>query len=373
MDLPNGSSEAAFLTGGRNSGCGMIPILEYLKDRQTIVDKSGSNGLFLASHDTTMKAMMYKTTESVPEICNNAIFWQIYISLEDSLDWFHVAGHNGTIRRLCYAYADSTGVGDIPIRSCSHLNSELGQRLQTMFQVFRTASPKFLKFVFSREEAENKDAVEHEQKENFVMPKVSDEELGTLFDGSGRGDRHNYGSKLKLMRQRAKQIAEETMSDADTSVEQLSKNLRSIIGQKAAEMNLLFSLVTRNSQAIAAYYEDVFEAHSGYVELSNRDIEEAAVAVRRSREIFLSFMDAHQFEETFIKQKSKIPKTFFMKRNLHLTQKTQAMIFAIRYIKGRKSEAKSLKQSLKKNCTDIGAVSMKYFVTPLPPPCFLIM
>ena len=86
VDLPNGSSEAAFLTGSRNSGCGMIPVLEYLKDRQTIVDKSGGNGLFLASHDSTMKAMMYKTTESVPEISNNAIFWQIYLNLEDSLD-----------------------------------------------------------------------------------------------------------------------------------------------------------------------------------------------------------------------------------------------------------------------------------------------
>ena len=44
-----------------------------MKDRQTILDKSGSNGLFLASHDATVKAMVYKTTESVSEIRNNAV------------------------------------------------------------------------------------------------------------------------------------------------------------------------------------------------------------------------------------------------------------------------------------------------------------
>ena len=86
LDLPNGSSEAVFGTAARNSGCGMVPILEYLKDRQTILDKTGSNGLFLASHDATVKAMVYKTTESVPEIRNNAVFWQIYVNLEDSMD-----------------------------------------------------------------------------------------------------------------------------------------------------------------------------------------------------------------------------------------------------------------------------------------------
>ena len=86
----------------------MVPILEYLKDRQTILGKSGSNGLFLASHDATVKAMVYKTTESVPEIRNNAVFWQIYVNLEDSMDCFKTAGNNVTIRRLCYAYADTS-------------------------------------------------------------------------------------------------------------------------------------------------------------------------------------------------------------------------------------------------------------------------
>ena len=220
-----------------------------------------------------------------------------------------------------------------------------------MFKTFRGAYPNILKYVFNREAAKQRQVAEEEEKVIFVMPVMTDEEVGTTFDGSGRGDQHNYGAKLKLLRQVARDIADDTISDAETSVDQLAKNLRSIIGQKAAEMNLLYSLVTRDSQEIKTYYEDIFEHHSGYEEICTRDIEEAAVLVRRSRQIFLAFMAAHEFEETFTKMRAKIPKTFFMRSNIHLPKKTQAMIFTIRYIKGRKSQAKSVKQSLKKNCT----------------------
>ena len=137
LDLPNGSPEAVFGTAARYSGCGMVPILEYVKDKQTILDKTGSNGLFLASHDATVKAMVYKTTECVPEILNNAVFWQIYVNLEDSMDWFKTAGNNGTIRRLCYVYADTSGLSDIPVRNCSVLNRVLNQRLLAMVRIFR--------------------------------------------------------------------------------------------------------------------------------------------------------------------------------------------------------------------------------------------
>ena len=220
-----------------------------------------------------------------------------------------------------------------------------------MFRTFRGASPNILKFVFNREAAEQRRVAEEEEKVQFVMPVMSDDQVRTTFDGRGRGDNHNYGTKLKLLLQFARDIADDTISDADTSVDQLAKNLRSIIGQKAAEMNLLYSLVTRDSQEIKTYYEDIFEHHMGYEELCTRDIEEAGELVRRSRQIFLAFMAANQFEETFTKYRSKIPKPFFMRSNMLLPKKTQAMIFSIRYIKGRKSEAKSVKQSLKKNCT----------------------
>ena len=37
-------------------------------------DKDNGNGLFLASHDPSMQAKIYKTVESVPEILNNTVF-----------------------------------------------------------------------------------------------------------------------------------------------------------------------------------------------------------------------------------------------------------------------------------------------------------
>ena len=74
IDLPNGSCEAVFLTGARNRGSGVIPILEYLKDKQTLFDKKGTNGVFLGSHDPTMLSTVFKTTESVPTIYDNSIF-----------------------------------------------------------------------------------------------------------------------------------------------------------------------------------------------------------------------------------------------------------------------------------------------------------
>ena len=49
-----------------------VPINEYIRDRQTILDKTGGTGVFLNSHDRGMKSLVYKTTVCVPEIerCN---------------------------------------------------------------------------------------------------------------------------------------------------------------------------------------------------------------------------------------------------------------------------------------------------------------
>ena len=103
----------------------MIPIMEYVHGRQTIVDKLGGNGVFLHSHDRTMKAEIFKTTECIPEINNNAVFQEIYLNLEDSLDQLRTAGNNGSTRRLCYSYGNMTGMRDIPSVGCKRLNTEL--------------------------------------------------------------------------------------------------------------------------------------------------------------------------------------------------------------------------------------------------------
>ena len=64
----------------------MVPIPEWSNGKRSVLVKDGGNGLFLASHDETMKAKIYKTVESVPEILNNQVFCQIFINLEDVLD-----------------------------------------------------------------------------------------------------------------------------------------------------------------------------------------------------------------------------------------------------------------------------------------------
>ena len=74
VDLPNGSSEGVFLTASRNAGCGLVPILEWCNGRRTVLDKDGGNGTFLHSHDPDMKAKVFKTVESGPEIENNTVF-----------------------------------------------------------------------------------------------------------------------------------------------------------------------------------------------------------------------------------------------------------------------------------------------------------
>ena len=51
-----------------------------------MVDHEGGNGIFLASHDASMKAKIFKTVESVPAILENNVFWQIFLNLEDAKD-----------------------------------------------------------------------------------------------------------------------------------------------------------------------------------------------------------------------------------------------------------------------------------------------
>ena len=231
------------------------------------------------------------------------------------MDWFKTAGNNGTIRRLCYAYADTSGFADIPVRNCTALNTELSSRLQTMFQIFRDKHPVILKFVFSLDFAANANEVNGEPLNNDVLiEEVTDADLNTMFDGLGNGEGNVQIPKLTLLRDYAKQIANDTFTEADSSIEQLEKNLRSLIGQKAVEFNLLASLVTRTSNQLRQHYTVVFDQNQGKEELEERDITDAFHAVKRSRQIFQAFLEAEEFEENFLRQKPKIPKSFFIKK-----------------------------------------------------------
>ena len=87
------------------------------------------------------------------------------------------------------------------------------------------------------------------------------------------------------------------------------------------------------------------------IDLCRVDITKAAECVCRSRKIFQAFNEAKEFEENFLKVQSKIPKTYFVRTNLSITTAIKAMIFTVHYIKNRETAAKSIKQSLKKNCS----------------------
>ena len=63
VDLPNGSVEAVFLTASKNAGCGCVPTMEWCNGRRIVLDRDGKNGVFLASHDPTMKALIFKTVD----------------------------------------------------------------------------------------------------------------------------------------------------------------------------------------------------------------------------------------------------------------------------------------------------------------------
>ena len=95
-----------------------------------------------------MKAVVFKTTESVPEIPANNIFWYIFVNTEDSFDLLKVAGCNGLLRRLTLSTSDCSGMDDIPRISCSDVNEALSLKVLAMHNIFREFYPNHLKFLF---------------------------------------------------------------------------------------------------------------------------------------------------------------------------------------------------------------------------------
>ena len=241
-------------------------------------------------------------------------------------------------------------MNDIPVGDARDITRELSTRLLTLFDIFRSAYPSKLKYVFKPENHLNNVA-------QRIIPNVlqKDEleraDLDHIFDGSNRAEIVHSNEKLILLRNYAQDIAEATYTDSDSSICQLAKNLRSIIGQKAAEMNLLASLLTRTSQELRTYYGRIFDNKGGFEVLSVADITEAAEAVRRSRLIYVAHLDAVDYENSFDRGDKRLRKIFSPATTAHLTKELKAQIFTLQYVRNRKSEAKSVKQFLKKNST----------------------
>ena len=74
LELFTESCDALVLRASRNSEYDYIPIKEYIRDRQSILAKNKTNGLYLTCHDASMRALLYKTTQSLPEIPHYNIF-----------------------------------------------------------------------------------------------------------------------------------------------------------------------------------------------------------------------------------------------------------------------------------------------------------
>ena len=154
-----------------------------------------------------------------------------------------------------------------------------------------------------------------------------------------------------LLRNCAQDVAETTYTERDTSINQLAKNLRSIIGQKAAEMNLLASLLTRNSEELRTYYGSIFEQRQGFDVLTETDIKEAAQLVRRSRLMYVAHLDAVAYDNNLKLGNKKLSKIFTPDINPEISKEEKVLIYTLQYVRNRKSEAKSVKQFLKKNAT----------------------
>ena len=116
--------------------------------------------------------------------------------------------------------------------SCAALNAVIEQKLMAFFKVFRENYPKQMVSHFG-DSGENV-----EDQKDDIGDALSDEQMNEVFD---RNDYVNEDPcpKLKLLWELAKNLAEETYTEADASLEQLEKNLVSVIGQKSVEMNLL--------------------------------------------------------------------------------------------------------------------------------------
>ena len=69
----------------------------------------------------------------------------------------------------------------------------------------------------------------------------------------------------------------------------------------------------------------------------------------RSRKVLIALIGAQEFEKNFIKLRKKIPETFFLRQSVELTTMRKAMVFVQHYISTKKSAARHVKQSLKKN------------------------
>jgi hypothetical protein len=151
------------------------------------------------------------------------------------------------------------------------------------------------------------------------------------------------------LKDNAQTIAEETVTDKDSQLDQLQQDLVSIIGQKTAEMHLIAILFDYTASELATFFDTIFSSPDPTVYLTPTDVKEATYLVRTSRHIFHPIVDAYEFESNFRRKRSRMPKTYFLKATATLTTGDRADIFALRFIGKSKADTKSVNQTITRN------------------------
>ena len=147
------------------------------------------------------------------------------------------------MRRVTLSTSDCSGMDDIPRISCSELNKTLSSKVLALHNICRNYYPINLKFFFGQDRQLNHQP--HILEEILQANRgVQDEDFPEIFTGLGVASSAKDSDLLKLVKTLASEIAERTLTVKDSNVKQEAKNLVSIIGQKAAEIHLVNSLVS---------------------------------------------------------------------------------------------------------------------------------
>ena len=128
---------------------------------------------------------------------------------------------------------------DIDRIPCDESNRALSNRVLALHTVCRKHYPKKLKFRFG-DNAVVQDG--NRSHLSFILESkrdILDVDLPTIFTGEGVAAASKDPQLLKMVKTFADQLAKETFTEHDSSIEQESRNLVSLIGQKAAEMYLV--------------------------------------------------------------------------------------------------------------------------------------
>ena len=134
------------------------------------------------------------------------------------------------------SYCDYKGMDDIDRIPCEGLNQQLSSRVLAMHTVCRTHFPEKLKFRFGENRVV---AVGNPSQLSSILAARADVHLADLpliFTGEGRAVSESDSRLLTMLKTFAKDITERTLTEHDSSVQQETRNLVSLIAQKAAEM-----------------------------------------------------------------------------------------------------------------------------------------